>query len=288
MKKVLFVKKDNGRHWVGDGFPVRGIFSYTDIAKDISPFLLMDYAGPVLFPPTSQKLGVGQHPHRGFETVTVVYDGGVSHRDSSGSGGTIGAGDVQWMTAGAGVIHEEYHSESFSKQGGMFEMVQLWVNLPASDKMVAPTYQGILANQIPTMSLGQGAGALRLIAGEFDGSRGPAHTFTPINLWDLRLTAGQDLEFVLPEGHTTLLFVLKGLIGFSDGHKAKSVEMAVMTRAGSQLSFRTIEDSTVLLLSGQPIDEPIVGYGPFVMNTEIEIRQAIQDFKSGIFGQIDH
>lgn len=288
MKKLAFIKRSNGRHWVGDGFPVQSIFSYSDIADDMSPFLLMDYAGPADFPPTERKLGVGQHPHRGFETVTIVYEGGVSHRDSSGGGGTIGPGDVQWMTAAAGLIHEEYHSPGYAQQGGPFEMVQLWVNLPAKDKMSAPGYQGITADQIPEVALPEDAGQARIIAGTYNNQHGPARTFTPMNVWDLRLKAGHRVAFNLPDGDTTALFVLRGAIRVGDCHTVRSAELAVMERQGTQLAFDVLEDTTLLLLNGEPLNEPIVGHGPFVMNTEAEIIEAINDFNSGHFGQINH
>jgi len=288
MKKLAFIKRSNGSHWVGDGFPVKSIFSYSDIAEEMSPFLLMDYAGPADFPPTQRKLGVGQHPHRGFETVTIVYAGGVSHRDSSGGGGTIGPGDVQWMTAASGLIHEEYHSPAFAEQGGVFEMVQLWVNLPARDKMAAPGYQGITADRIPAIALPRNAGTARIIAGRYADAVGPARTFTPMNVWDLRLTAGHRLAFDLPEGHTTALFVLNGAIRLDNSHHVRGAELAVMERDGSRLEFEVTEDTTLLLLNGKPLGEPVVGYGPFVMNSEEEIRQAIDDFNSGRFGQIGH
>ena len=288
MKKLAFIKRSNGRHWVGDGFPVQSIFSYSDIAEEMSPFLLMDYAGPTDFPPTERKLGVGQHPHRGFETVTIVYEGGVSHRDSSGGGGTIGPGDVQWMTAASGLIHEEFHSEAYAKQGGPFEMVQLWVNLPAKDKMSAPGYQGITAEQIPEVALPDGAGTARIIAGGYGGHCGTARTFTSMNVWDLRLKAGHRVEFDLPGGYTTALFVLKGTIRVGDQHNIRAAELAVMERQGTKLVFDVIEDTTLLLLNGEPLNEPIVGHGPFVMNTEAEIIEAINDYNSGHFGQINH
>lgn len=284
MKKLAFIKRSNGSHWVGDGFPVRNIFSYSDIAQEMSPFLLMDYAGPASFPPTGKKLGVGQHPHRGFETVTIVYQGGVSHRDSSGGGGTIGPGEVQWMTAASGLIHEEYHSPGFAASGGVLEMVQLWVNLPARDKMAAPGYQGITAGLIPEIGLPGQAGTARIIAGSYAGATGPARTFTPMNLWDLRLKAGHTLSFDLAEGHTAALFVLHGVIRIGEHHNVRSAELAVMERAGSRLEFDITEDAVLLLLSGEPLNEPIVGYGPFVMNSQDEIAQAINDFNSGRFG----
>lgn len=288
MKKLAFIKRNGGSHWVGDGFPVRGIFSYNDIADELSPFLLMDYAGPADFPATTRKLGVGQHPHRGFETVTIVYEGGVSHRDSSGGGGTIGPGDVQWMTAASGLLHEEYHSPDYAAKGGPFEMVQLWVNLPAKDKMSAPGYQGIVADDIPEVALPGNAGTARIIAGNYGDVSGPARTFTPMNVWDLHLKAGHRIALDLPEGHTTALFVLRGSLRIDDKHTVRAAELAVMEREGSQLAFDVTDDAIVLLLNGAPLNEPIVGHGPFVMNTREEIIQAINDFNSGRFGQIGH
>ena len=285
MKQLAFIKRSNGRHWVGDGFPVQNIFSYSDIAEQISPFLLMDYGGPYEFPPTQQKLGVGPHPHRGFETVTIVYEGGVSHRDNAGGGGTIGPGDVQWMTAGSGILHEEFHSEDYARRGGLFEMVQLWVNLPAKDKMVPPGYQGIVSQQIPTIQLPQEAGQARLIAGQYGDTAGAAHTFSPMNVWDLRLRGGHQLSLNLPADHTASLFVLRGRLT-SGAHTVGPAELAVFDRQGTELSVDITEDSVVLLLSGQPLDEPIVGHGPFVMNTREEIMQAMRDFNSGQFGQL--
>lgn len=285
MKKLAFIKRGNGQHWVGDGFPVQSIFSYRDIAEEMSPFLLMDYAEPTQFEPTTQRRGVDAHPHRGFETVTIVYAGGVSHRDSAGGGGTISVGDVQWMTAASGLMHEEYHSPEYAQRGGAFEMIQLWVNLAAKDKMAAPAYQSITDAQIPRVMLPDDAGLVRIIAGKFGKINGAAHTFTPMNVWDLRLKAGHAFAFELPSGHTTALFVLHGTlrIGTQAVHPS---ELAVMQREGSQLSFETTEDAIVLLLNGAPLNEPVVGYGPFVMNTSEEIDQALTDLKSGKFGQI--
>jgi redox-sensitive bicupin YhaK (pirin superfamily) len=285
MKKLAFIKRSNGSHWVGDGFPVQNIFSYNDIAEKISPFLMMDHAGPTVFPPTQEKLGVGQHPHRGFETVTIVYQGGVSHRDSSGGGGTIGPGDVQWMTAASGLIHEEFHSEEYARQGGPFEMIQLWVNLPAKDKMSAPGYQGITSDKITNVLLANDAGTARIIAGAFENVKGAARTFTPMNVWNLRLNAGKTLSLDLPTGHTTALYVLSGALKI-DGQLIMKNEMAVMEREGTALTVEITEDSLVLLLSGEPLNETIAGHGPFVMNTRAEITQAIQDYNNGKFGQI--
>lgn len=285
MKKLAFIQRNHGSHWVGDGFPVRTLFSYDDIATQLSPFLLLDYAGPAEFPPATRKLGVGPHPHRGFETVTIVYAGGVAHRDSAGGGGSIGPGDVQWMTAGSGVLHEEYHSPEYAAQGGAFEMVQLWVNLPARDKMTAPAYQAITADRIPEAELPERAGRARIIAGAYGQTRGPARTFTPMNVWDLRLGAGRRVAFELPEGHTAALLVLRGAVRV-DGRDVGAAELAVLERSGNGLVIETAEDATVLLLAGAPIDEPIVGQGPFVMNTRGEIAQAIRDFNGGRFGHM--
>lgn len=283
MKKLAFIKRSNGNHWVGDGFPVQSIFSYRDIHEEMSPFLLMDYAGPTRFESTEQRRGVGQHPHRGFETVTIVYDGQVSHHDSTNSGGTIGPGEVQWMTAGSGIIHEEYHSDDFARTGGPFEMIQLWVNLPAKDKMTAPGYQGITREQIPEVALPDAAGLVRVIAGEYENHKGPAHTFTPMNVWDVRLNAGGNARFTLPEGHTTAIFVLKGAVKVGDVHTIRPNELAVMQREGRELILEAQQDSVLLLLNGEPLNEPIVGHGPFVMNTWEEIDQAVNDYNNGRF-----
>ncbi len=286
MKTVSFIQRSAGGHWVGDGCPVRSIFSYNGAAERFSPFLLLDYGGPTTFEPTTKRRGVGQHPHRGFETVTIDYDCEVSHSDSSGGGGTIGPGEVQWMTAASGIVHEEYHGEHFAKQGGPFEMVQLWVNLPARDKMAAPGYQGITRDQIPQVDLPDGAGTARVIAGELLGTKGPARTFTPMQVWDLRLKAGHTVTLPAAEGHTTAPFVLRGRLRLADGKEVSAAQMAVHSRDGQDVSFEVLEDATVLWLAGEPIDEPIVGYGPFVMNSEAEIHQAFADFQSGKMGRI--
>lgn len=286
MKKLLLTRKNDQPHWVGDGFPVRSIFSYNNIAKELSPFLLLDYAGPVEFPPSEHIRGVGEHPHRGFETVTIVYSGEVDHRDSAGGGGSIQKGDVQWMTAASGLVHEEKHGKEFAKNGGAFEMIQLWVNLPKKDKMTKPHYQGIKDTNIPVVEIPNGAGNARIIAGEYLGKKGPASTFTPINLWDLRLTAGHTTNFQVPEGHTTAVFVLSGQIELHDGTKIGQAEMALLEREGEHFSVKATEDSKVLFLGGEPIEEPVVGYGPFVMNSQLEIQQAIQDFQNGKMGRI--
>ncbi len=282
-KKILGRYGNNRGHWVGDGFPVRSLFSYNQLGGQISPFLLLDYAGPHFFEPTASRRGVGEHPHRGFETVTIVYEGEVEHRDSAGNGGIIGPGDVQWMTAAGGIVHEEYHSPAFAKTGGPFRMVQLWVNLPANDKMAPGGYQGILAADIPIVDLPHGAGTARIIAGELGEAKGPAKTFTPVNVWDVALARDADVTLDLPEGHTAMLVVLTGHVNINGAQEAGEAEMVLLDREDSEVAIHADGDAKLLVLTGEPIDEPIVGYGPFVMNTEAEIRQAIEDYNSGRF-----
>jgi len=286
MKNILGIYSAPRSHWVGNGFPVRSLFSYESHGKQLSPFLLLDYAGPVDFTPTDKPRGVGQHPHRGFETVTIVYQGEVAHRDSTGQGGVIGPGDVQWMTAGSGILHEEFHSPAFTQSGGTLEMVQLWVNLPAKDKMTTPGYQAILAQNIPSAPLPDKAGTMRVIAGEYSGYAGPARTFSRLQVWDMRLTQGGITELALPESWNVALVVLHGTVQVNGSASAREAQMVVLDRAGQNLAIEASTDAVVLLLSGEPIAEPIVGHGPFVMNSQQEILQAIDDFNSGRFGQI--
>lgn len=286
MKTILEVSSNPRGHWVGDGFPVRSLFSYSTHSKTLSPFLLLDFAGPAEFTPAATPRGVGQHPHRGFETVTIVYRGEVSHRDSTGQGGTIGPGDVQWMTAGAGILHEEFHSDAFTRAGGMLQMIQLWVNLPACHKMTTPRYQAILNSEIPAAALANGAGTVRVIAGQYENAKGPAQTFTPMNVWDLRLTASGSTAVSAPAGWNTALIVLNGQIKVNSERVVQDGAMVVLSAQGSDCFIETLSDASVLLLSGEPIDEPVVGYGPFVMNTRSEIEQAIHDFNSGKFGEM--
>ena len=287
MKKVIGIQGNDQGHWVGDGFPVRTLFFYQDLGRQMSPFLMLDYAGPAEFASTTERKGVGSHPHRGFETVTIVYEGEVAHKDSTGQGGIIGPGDVQWMTAGSGILHEEFHSEDFAKNGGTLNMVQLWVNLPAKLKMTKPGYQAILDKQIPTIDLKDGSGQARIIAGELDGHQGPARTFTPMHVIDLKLRKGST-RLPVPEGWNASLVVLKGAIEAGEGVVAKDAQMLMFSNQGQDIQVNVLEDSIALLLGGEPIDEPIVGYGPFVMNTKEEIAQAMQDFNSGSFGRIAH
>lgn len=285
-KKVLGVSGTPRQHWVGDGFPVRSLFNYNGHGRMVSPFLLLDYAGPMEFAPAEKPRGVGEHPHRGFETVTIVYEGEVAHRDSTGQGGVIGPGDVQWMTAAAGILHEEFHSEVFTRTGGTLLMVQLWVNLPAKDKMSAPGYQAIQAADIPLVELDGGGGTARVIAGLCGGQKGPARTFTPMNVWDLRLRAGAEIELAGREGWNAMVVVLGGGVRVNGSAEAREAQVAMLAPGGDALFLETREETAALLLSGAAIDEPVVGYGPFVMNTRAEIEQAFADYRSGQFGQI--
>ena len=275
MKKILSTRSAPGRHWVGNGFPVQGLFGYESGAEERSPFLMLDYAAPTRFEPTNARRGVGQHPHRGFETVTIVYDGEVEHRDSTGQGGVIGPGDVQWMTAGAGILHEEFHSANYARTGGPFEMVQLWVNLPAKDKMAQPGYQDIADADIPVV-----------IAGELGDAHGPAHTFTPMNVWDVRVQAGRTVSLAQPEGWTSLLVVLDGTVQVNGETVLRPAQMATLSVEGREIRIEANADAKLLLLAGEPIAEPVVGYGPFVMNSREEIVQAIEDFNAGKFGRM--
>ena len=286
MKRVVAVHRSPEGHWVGDGFPVRSLFSYHSLGSQLSPFLLLDYAGPAEFTPSDRARGVGAHPHRGFETVTIVYQGEVEHRDSAGNGGRIGPGDVQWMTAGSGLLHEELHSPSFTRAGGTMEMAQLWVNLPAKDKMSAPRYQPIVAADIPSVELADGAGRVRVIAGVHNGHRGPAHTHTPIDVWDVSLRVGRAVTLPLAEGHTTAIALLRGALRINDTHDAGAAEVVELDRTGDAVQLSASDDATFLVLSGAPIDEPIAGYGPFVMNTREEIIAALSDVREGRFGQL--
>lgn len=284
MKHIKGIYAPPRRHWVGDGFPVRTLFSYNGHGNDISPFLMLDHAGPEQFPPSDTPRGVGVHPHRGFETVTIVYDGEVSHRDSAGFADTIYKGDVQWMTAAGGILHEEFHSQHFTETGGVMEMAQLWVNLPAKDKMTPPRYQGIGAKDIPTVALAQGS--LRVIAGEYAGQHGPALTYSPLNVWDVHLQTGGAEDFSISDGHSLIVVVLKGEVLVNREHTASTDHTVVFAQSGRDFSLEALGDSHILILSGEPLHEPIEGYGPFVMNTRREINQAIDDFNQGRFGQL--
>lgn len=286
MKKLQRIHQGSGMHWVGNGFPVRSVFDYNGLGRELSPFLLLDYAAPYQFPASSEKRGVGAHPHKGFETVTVAYQGELEHRDSSGGGGRIGAGDVQWMTAGNGIVHEEFHSKDFTRQGGTLQMVQLWVNLRAKDKRAPAGYQTLLKAQIPTVELPQGAGTVRVIAGELNRQKGPAKTFTPINLWDVNLAAGTSADLPLPDGHTTTFLVLSGEVLVNGEKVAGEGDLAIFARAGDGITVKANTAAKLLVMGGEPIPEPVVGHGPFVMNSRTEIQQAFEEYQLGKMGEL--
>lgn len=286
LKSLLSIHQTHQLHWVGDGFPVRTIFSDDNMGNRLDPFLLMDYAGPMEFPPSDRQSGVGEHPHRGFETVTIVYRGRLVHRDSAGNHGQIGPGDVQWMTAASGVVHEEKHDPEFAKQGGLLEMIQLWVNLPAASKMTDPRYQTLLNEHIPVVYLANGAGHVRVIAGEFHGVKGPAKTFTPIHLYDLELRANHHVEVQVSLGYNTGLFVRKGTVVLNQSQVAHEAELAVYSATGDCISLHAKEDALLLMLSGKPINEPTAWAGPFVMNTKEELAQAEADYQAGRMGRL--
>ncbi len=283
IKKVLKIVRHVDGHWVGDGFPVRTFFSYGEKEAEVSPFLLLDYAGPAEFSPAITPRGVEQHPHRGFETVTIVYQGEVEHHDTAGNKGKIGPGDVQWMTAARGILHEEYHGHEFTKKGGTLEMVQLWVNLPAKDKMSPAGYQEILSAKIPEISLKDNGGRVRVIAGNYNGTKGAAKTFTPVHLWDIHLSAVYKTELVLDDGFSAAVLVRTGNILINSGETAKAAELIHFDVKGSRIALEAKEDTKCLLMSGELIREPISGYGPFVMNTRQEIQQAMEDFQQNRF-----
>jgi redox-sensitive bicupin YhaK (pirin superfamily) len=261
------------------------LFSYGRDAAAFDPFLLLDFAGPYEFAPSEARRGVGEHPHRGFETVTIVYSGELEHRDSAGNHGTIGPGDVQWMTAASGVVHEEFHSRAFAASGGTFQVMQLWVNLPGRHKMSPPRYQELRAGDIPSVSIPGSVGSVRVIAGELFGKHGPAKTFTPINLWDVAL-AKEPVELPVPDGHTTLAAVQSGEIEVNSTERAAGGELIRFDRCGDAIALAANGAARVLVLSGQPIGEPVFGQGPFVMNTQAEIRQAAIDYRSGKMGSL--
>lgn len=287
MKRVLGVYESGSKHWVGDGFPVRNVFPSNGLNAEMNPFLLLDYAGPASFEPTDQSRGVGEHPHRGFETVTIVYQGAVEHRDSAGNSGTLHPGDVQWMTAASGVVHEEKHAREFSNTGGTFELIQLWVNLPKAHKMSVPRYQGLLNAQIPAAELPEGGGRVRVIAGQWNGLRGPAKTFTPVTLLDARLSAGAKADFDLPEGHTAAILLLEGAVTVNSSEPVRGeAKLVLLDRTGAGVSIHAAEESTLLILSGEPIPEPVASWGPFVMNTKEELVQAVEDYKTGRMGHL--
>ena len=286
MKSVIGIHSNNQAHWVGDGFPVRTLFSYQSMGEELSPFLMLDYASPTRFPPATTAKGVGPHPHRGFETVTIAFEGELAHKDSAGNSGTIGPGDVQWMTAGAGILHEEMHSAQFTRQGGMLSMAQLWVNLPAKQKMTPPEYQAIQKQTIPMVNLDNDQGTIRIISGNYAGFTGPAKTHTAMHVWDLQIKKGAVISLPAPNHWNAALAILQGQVETEMG-AAGEASLIVFNRVGAGVEIRASQDTHALFLSGEPIIEPVVGYGPFVMNTKAEIAQAIDDFNGGQFGRLD-
>jgi len=286
-KKVLGIYGPGSTHWVGDGFPVRNLFPSNGVEKEIDPFLMLDYAGPRDFKPSNRPHGVGEHPHRGFETVTIAYQGAVEHRDSSGNSGTIYPGDVQWMTAASGVVHEEMHEREFAQKGGTFEMIQLWVNLPKAYKMSRPRYQAIVKEQIPVVEL-DAEGYARIIAGELNGVKGPAKTFTPVNLFDVRMKVGSEAELKLPAGHNSGIVLLRGQVVINSSQALEGeAKLALLSADSERVSLAARQDSILLVLSGEPINEPVASYGPFVMNTEEELVQAVEDYRAGRMGHLN-
>lgn len=287
MKDILGIYDAESEVWVGDAFPTRSMMPYQHHCTELNPLLIAGYSAPHYFTPTKKQRGIGPHPHRGFETVTIVYQGEVAHRDTTGSGGIIGPGEVQWMTAGSGILHEEFHSPAFSKSGGTQEMVQLWVNLPAKDKMTTPGYQALTRDMIPEKEIPHGTGKIRIIAGEYAGMKGPARTHSPMMVWDIRLNAGHELALELPEGWPVALAVLHGPVTVSGRETANHHQTAILSSRGTCLRLKAGDkDAVVLLMSGETIREPIAAHGPFVMNTKEELQQAGKDFYSGKFGTI--
>lgn len=285
-KRIESIERGAAAHWVGDGFPVRTLFSYHTHAEAIDPFLLLDHAGPHEFEPADQPRGVGAHPHRGFETVTIVLQGEVEHRDSAGNHGVIGPGDVQWMTAASGVLHEEFHSREFTRRGGSFEVLQLWVNLPAMSKGEPPAYQDLRAAAIPSVSLPNDGGSARIIAGEMLDVRGPARTHTPLTIADLVLAAGGAARIDIAQGHTAMLVVRSGNVQINGENSVAGPALVRLSRDGAGVELAAETEAAVLLLAGAPIEEPVVGSGPFVMNTADEIQQAYADYRAGRMGTL--
>jgi hypothetical protein len=285
-KDQVKVFQPGSQHVVGDGFHVRNLFPSNDLDRELSPFIMLDYAGPTFYPATDTPRGVGEHPHRGFETVTIVYQGIVAHRDSAGNSGVIGPGDVQWMTAASGIVHEELHEKEWAKRGGTLQAIQLWVNLPRSSKMSAPGYQTIVNDQIPVVQLDGGAGSLRVIAGSVGGAKGPARTFTPVELYDLRLRAGHSMPLQIPNGYNVGLLVLSGQASTEGSQRLSEAELAVFVSTGEPVTIVAEEDATILVMAGEAIDEPVARYGPFVMNTKAELVQAVNDYQAGKMGHL--
>jgi len=290
LRSVEAILPPDNLHFVGDGFRVYGILGRREplTMKRMSPFLLMDYAPVHYFPPNNgAPRGVGSHPHRGIETVTIAYKGKVEHNDSTGAGGIIEEGGIQWMTSGKGILHKEYHEKNFSKKGGEMQMVQLWVNLPAKDKMTEPKYQNIENKDLAKVDLGSGIGSIDIIAGEFENNKGPASSFTPLSLFNVKLNKGKGTSLSFNESHNTGLLIIKGNVTINNSKRAPTNHFVLFENKGKEFTIKAKDEAEILVLSGEPIDEPIASYGPFVMNTNDEIRQTIDDFNNGKFGYLD-
>ena len=288
MKRTIErVFRGASNHWVGDGFHVSNYFpSATESQKRMSPFFLLDYQKPEAFAPTTRRRGVGTHPHRGFETVTIAYQGSIAHRDSTGNGGVIGPGEVQWMTAGAGILHNEFHEAEFARTGGILHMIQIWVNLPRKHKLAAPKYQALTERSITAVPLADEKGVVRVISGGYEDRQGPAETFSPAHMLDLRLKPGAEVRLPTPRDYNTALLVLQGQVTTNGSKPVSAGEFILFKNDGDEVVVESLTESIVMFLSGAPIDEPLVHYGPFVMNSVDEINQAIEDFNSGGFGQL--
>lgn len=272
---------------VGDGFKVYNyIPGEYNLQRRMSPFLMLDFNPANELPPSEKQRGVDVHPHKGFETVTIAYKGSVAHHDSSGNSGVINPGDVQWMTAGAGILHKEYHEKEFSLKGGPFQMVQLWVNLPAKDKLATPGYQAITADSIPGFDLPDDSGTVNVIAGNFKDVKGSAKTFTPVNLWDIKLKSGSALSFDVPANHNAAILIVEGS-AIVNSENAAEFSFVLLGNEGETVNIQTTEGTTLLVMTGEPINEPIASYGPFVMNTQEEIIASIKEYQDGKFGYLD-
>jgi len=286
-RKVFGVFQPPEPHWVGDGFRVMGYFSnIPDAVKIMDPYLLLDYHPAFDYPPSEKQRGVGVHPHRGFETVTLAFQGSVAHHDSTGAGGVIRPGDVQWMTAGSGILHKEYHEEQWSRVGGTFQMAQLWVNLPKVHKSEPPHYQSISQDDIPQVDVSNGSGKVRIIAGDFLGVRGPAKTYSPIVLLHITLQERSKCTIPLPSTYSVGILVMDGEAVFQGATHAAMHDFVVFEKSGEIITIDAVRETSLLVLAGEPIGEPIVQYGPFVMNTEDEIRKAFEDFRAGKYGHL--
>lgn len=288
-KKISAVIPPPATHMVGDGFRVHNFFpSSPEIGeRGMSPFFLLDYNSRWTVSPSDRPRGVGVHPHRGFETVTIVYSGKVAHHDSAGNSGVIGEGDVQWMTAGAGVLHKEYHEKEFSMKGGVFHMAQIWVNLPSKYKMTPPKYQTILNNEMKKFFLPDGKSVVEIIAGEYKGIKGPASTFSPLTMLNARLLKGAKAGFSFDTICNTGLLIAGGEVRINGSEMIQTDNFVLFRHDGEDIEIEATLDSIVLILSGEPINEPIASYGPFVMNTEAEIKQTLDDYYDGRFGYLD-